>query len=161
MVSIVALVKARQTGAGKGLAIGGVVASLLIIPILAAIALPLYTSERDRAAEEDVRDAFHRSTQALIDADCDAFLDTSTASYRMSIGIVTCDDFDWLVGAIEAEGFPLGHVPVVEVEVDGDTAILTTLETAAWGGRRVVERYEYQLVRADGTWRVNAVTFVD
>jgi hypothetical protein len=158
IVSIVALVKVRTTGVGRGLASAGLVVGCFWI--LAAMAIPVYLNQRLGGAEgADAREAFHAMEQSLIDADCAAFVAITTEGLRSDIGIFSCDEFQMMVDAANAGPVPFGHVPVTSVEVDGDVATIWTVERAvdASGEGTTLDRVEYRAVRTDGVWRIDWV----
>lgn len=49
ILSVVAVVRVRHDGHGRGLAIAGIVVSVVLTPILAAIAIPVFLHQRELA----------------------------------------------------------------------------------------------------------------
>lgn len=159
VVSIVALVRVRRSGSpGRGLAIAGVAIGSL--PVVAAIAIPIYMSEV-RKAEAGPRAAFSEVWTALATGDCEGFQAGTTANFQYQLGLTDCAQFDAYVANVSAMG-GFGMVPIVDVAVDGDIATVTTFERIGEGaGEPVIVNVDYTVVRMDGSWRVTSLAFAD
>lgn len=159
VLSVIAVVRARHDGGGRRLAIAGIVVSVVVAPILAAVAIPVFLHQREAAETAGPRAAFERLETAFLEDDCGAFMATSTASFQAQIDATTCDGFTAFVDSVNAGPVDVGHVPVVGVEVDGDLATVTTVELIVWveGEPPSEQEFDYSLVRRDGVWLVDGV----
>lgn len=160
IVSIVALAQSKKTGVGRGLSIAGIVVGS--VPLVAAIAIPIFLNAR-LADERGPRHAMEDMESALVDGDCYAFQAVTTARLREQFAITECGDFDALVAAFDAAGGGPGVLPIIDVESDGHTATVTTVERVdgVAGGQPVTERLEYVIVERDGRWLVDSVALAD
>ncbi len=153
IISIIARVQARRTGVGRGLATAGIVVGCLWIA--AAVAIPVALNQRLGGSEgEGAREAFSQMQNSLIDADCDAYMASTTEDFRTLITMTTCEQFDMVMELAGPGTF--GWVPVTDVDVDGDEATLWTVERVpdAAGGE-TVERVEYRVIREGDVWLVD------
>lgn len=162
VLAIVALLRGKVDGNGRGLAIAGLVTSLVMTPLYAAVALPLVMQQRERAEEAGVEQAFAELILAIADGDCDAYLAGTTFALQQQTHATTCAQFDVLFAqAGEAGAWPDG-VRITDVRVDVDDAWLTTAERVVWDdATSSVETYEYWMVREDGAWLLNSVDMVE
>ena len=146
IVSIVAAVRARRGGRGRGLAIGGIVAGT-ITTLLGVAALFMVIHQGQDMWE--ARSAYQRLEDALVDEDCVAYMANSTEAFRHQIGVLTCDDFAAFVAPVPGDPVGLGNVPVTGVEVHGDTATVSTLENMGSDadGDPTLQAFDYTLVR--------------
>ncbi len=163
VLSIVALVRAKTDGNGRGLAIAGLVTSIVMTPLYAAVALPVFLHQRELAQEAGPRDAFERMTTALAEGDCEVFMAGSTASLREQLGTTTCDEFQSFVAVNDAGAVQVGNVPITDVEIDGDRATVSTIERVQWaeGEPATTQAFDYTMVRRDGVWLMDGVTLGD
>lgn len=179
ILSIIATVRAGRAGRSSGIAVAGIVVSV-ITPILVAATIPVILnssatteahapevaggdapvraerpsprpSDDPTLSDDDrVRHAWERVGFALTDVDCATFRATTTTELRIATGVTTCRDFELF--AADGPLWP-DDAEVVHVEVDGDAAILTTIETELWGDDAPREQaYEYTFIRRDGVW---------
>lgn len=162
VLAIVALLRGKVDGNGRGLAIAGLVTSLVMTPLYAAVALPLVMQQRERAEEVAVEQAFAELILAIADGDCDAYLAGTTFALQQQTHATTCAQFDVLFAqAGEAGAWPDG-VRITDVRVDVDDAWLTTAERVVWeDATSSVETFEYWMVREDGAWLLNSVDMVE
>lgn len=162
ILSIIALVRGRRAGkgGGRGLAIGGIVAGAIISLLGVAIFSVVLDYEQDKA---EVRSAFERFEQSLIDADCDAYLASTTSEFRKKLGVAKCDQLVDLVATADGRTVRLGEVPITGVEVHGDTATLGTIENLGvdWLGDPTIQHMDYSLVRPEDAWLVDGFAFGD
>ena len=154
IVSIVALVRARRGGNGRGLAIGGIVAGTITTLLGAAAVVAVIVQT------QDARDAFsahQRLEDALVEGDCSAYLAVSTPGFRAQLGALTCEDFAAFIAPVAGEAVDFSGVPVTAVEVHGDTATVSTLEQLGVepNGDPILQAFDYTLVRQDDTWLVD------
>lgn len=157
IVSIVAWVQSRRTGVGRGLAIAGVVVSC--VPIVLAVAIPLFLNARAEGSAADARAAYRTFETALLEADCDAYMARTTENLRQHVGVTTCPELEALTATITAHP-EAGHVQIVDLTVSGHVATLTTAEAAAApaGGQSQTAHVQYNLVLVGGKWRVDTMT---
>lgn len=90
ILSLIALGKTKRAGAGKGLAIGGVIASIVVM-VLGGLGLWAAFKLGSTLVEPSV--AVISFNDAIDTADCDAFTENSTVAYRESMGVTDCDTF--------------------------------------------------------------------
>lgn len=153
IVSLIALPRTRRAGAGRGLAIAGIAISML--PVIAAIAIPIYFNWRTDA-DDGPRGAFQAMQSALVERDCISFLVSTTEHFQQITAVTSCESFDNMVAAVSASSPGFGRVPITDVEIDGDTAVVSTVErTRGPDGEEIYERFDYRLVRVEGRWLVD------
>lgn len=121
--------------------IGG--CSCLGLITLAAIALIIVLAVLGSGGPEQT---VHDHHQAWEEADCEAFIETTTEKYREGS---TCEDF-----ATAAANGGEATYEVLGSETDGDTATVQTYEEVT-----VSETATYTLVRVDGDWKIDGHTF--
>lgn len=159
ILSVIAVVRARHDGVGRELAIAGIVVSIVVTPIFAAMVIPVYLNHR-AMAEAGPRAAWERVENALADADCDEFMASTTLLLRQQVGATTCARFEVMAAevVVGSEG-----VAIVGVEVDGDEAVVTTLELVVLteGAAPTEERFDYAFVQRDGVWMMTGVDLVE
>lgn len=160
VLSIVAVVRARRTGgAARGIAITGIVVSLVSSLLASSVALPVYLHQREVSG---ARDAYERTMGALVDNDCDGFMSATTPEFQAQMGVITCEDFAALIEYYASSPIPLGNVPVIGVEVDGDVATVTTMERAATAdGGSTIEEVDYRVVREGDVWLLDGFVLND
>lgn len=163
VLAIVALVRARTDGNGRGLAIAGLAVSVLAIPVLAAIAIPVYLNQRENAQEAGVREALHQMSASIAAIDCEGFRSTTTASFQQQMGAPTCEDFDVIAQSANSGPVEVGDVPIIDIEVVGDVATVTTVEMVAWveGESPTQEKFEYVVVLRGGDWLIDSIALAD
>ena len=161
ILSIIGLRRVQRTGEpGRRLAIAGVAipAAWLVLGIVAAIVIPIGMNAQ-RKAEQGPRDAVVRLRDSIVDADCVSFLVGTTPTFQQEYGLTDCAAFDsFLAGNASARA--AGELPIVDVNVDGDTATVTTLERTDWASYTPHE-VDYTVIRTDGVWRVDEITYPD
>lgn len=162
VLAIVALLRGKVDGNGRGLAIAGLVTSLVMTPLYAAVALPVYLNQRRLAEEAEVEQTLDRFMTAVADGDCDAYLAGSTFALQQQTHATTCEQFDALFeGAGDAGSWP-SNVQVTDVRVESDDAWVTTVERVVWDEETSSNgTFEYWMVREDGDWLLNSVSMVD
>lgn len=156
VVSIVARVQGRRTGVGRGMATAGIV--IACVWIAGAVAISVALNERLGGAEgEGPREAFGQMQNSLVDADCEAFMTSTTEDLRSQIMLRTCDEFDTMI-ALAGPGMFDGWVPVTDVDVNGDEATLWTVERVIDpSGGESVDTVEYRAVREGDVWLIDWV----
>ena len=161
VLSIVAVVRAKADGNGRGLAIAALVVNIVLMPILAAIAIPVFMHQRELAQEAEVRDAFGRITTAIAGGDCDAYLAGSTFALQQQAHATTCAQFDAIFAEAGDPGAWLGSAQVTDVRVESGDAWVTTMEGVVVDETARVVTFEYWMVREDGAWLLNSVSLLD
>lgn len=160
IVSIVALGKTKKAGAGRGLAVAGTIIGA-VLTVVAGIVIFLVVNVF--GALSGPRDAFNSMQHSLENADCDAFLASTTPRFQEQLGVGTCDDFDVLMQASAGGPVPFGNVPITGVEMSGDTATVSTKERVPTGDgtATTVEEFDYTVIRQDGEWLVDYVAYAN
>ncbi len=153
VLSIVALAKSKQNG-GKGLAVAGLVVSILaLIVTVVAIFVSIFSIGSVLSGPSD---AVTTMNEALIDDNCEAFVDVTTDAYRSSVGLNGCDNWQdlrtaWVGGMTDYT------THVTNVSIENATARVETTETYLLDGSQASDEFSYALVRQGGDWRVDAV----
>lgn len=96
-------------------------------------------------------DAVRNYQTAWDESDCELFFQTTTEDYQDG---ATCADFE---EAVASGG--LGEYEILDSEIDGDNAWVTTREEATVDGSTVSSEVVYDLVRIDGDWRIDGHRF--
>lgn len=161
VLAIVALLRGKVDGNGRGLAIAGLVTSLVMTPLYAAVALPVYLNQRRLAEEAEVQDAFDRITTAMAYGDCDGYLTGSTFAFQQQTHATTCEQFDVLFTYAGDLGDWLETMQVTDVRVESDDAWVTTTEWVVWDEFPTAETFAYWMVREDGDWLLNSASMLD
>ena len=158
IVSIIALAKTRRAGAGRGLAIGGVVVGGLLTLLAGLLIAGVWSVVTD---VNDARNAYEDMSTALRTGDCDLFMENTTENFRETLLIGSCDDFDAAVDTLHSGPVPPGDVPVTNARlVDGDV-IVTTVEAVVPGAGSGLLAFDYTVIERDGTWLVDDVDFAN
>ena len=153
ILSLVAISRSKRAGTGKGLAIGGIVVGTLLT-ILGFALVPFILNAT--TGMTDARAAVIEMQDSLIEADCAAFMNTTTPRLRGQVAVTTCDDFQSMIDRMNAGPVQIGNIAVIGVVITGDTAIVTTMERVS-PGQDGLQAFDYTVVRQDGAWLVDWV----
>lgn len=155
VVSIMSLKRTRPPAKGRGLAIAGiVVSSLSLVATIVAVILIVFVA---RTVGEPAVAVTNLNT-AFDTGDCDLYLASTTADYQAGVA-PDCAAFDQVVAG--AEGVYEDYRTVVtDVQVDGETATVTTTETYTEiaTGEDVSGEWAYTVVNEGGDWLVDIAT---
>lgn len=157
VLSLIALGTTKRAGAGRGLAITGVIVSILA---MVGTGLAVWGLVKVGGAVAQPALVVTQFNSSIDDADCDQFFATSTDAYRSSMGVADCAGFTELAEATVG-GLDDYRVSVTGVNITDGTATVTTTEsyTVTDGGETGSDPYEYTLVREGGDWKVDAVSY--
>jgi hypothetical protein len=148
VVSVIALVKSKVNG-GKGLAIAGVIVSVLAMVSMTAIGVGVYFLAGAIGAPGQSVTALH---EAVMDKDCAALRAETTESFREAQDLTTCAEVEQL-----AQGYSDYVFSIDSVEIVNSTATVETTESYVYNGRSRSEQNVYHLVRENGHWKVDSV----
>lgn len=176
--AFVAATEAKKSKAWIVWVVIGVV--LLGIVIAAAVLIPLLflglnsggsgsggtqPADGDQAAAVDAVELYDDAWQ---DADCDAYLASTTEDFRIGQSLPDCETFVPEAEAFD-DSFEDYEVEVTGISQDGDTITVSTSETFLSlfdeEGAPVTEPvpgeaiYEYTVINVDGAWLIDALTF--
>lgn len=153
VLSIIALRRTKAPGTGRGLAIAGLIVS--IVEGLATIALVVFLVVLGSSVVGPTS-AANQLSSSLMEADCEAFQAVTTATYQEGMA---CADFEAAAAAF-SESVEDYSFTVVNVSVEGDTATVDARETYTdtTTGEAVDQTFTISLVQQGGDWLVDSTT---
>ena len=98
--------------------------------------------------------------QAWREGNYDAFLALTVLALRQDLGVGAGEAFEAVAAEYQESSQGL-TMAVTGVDVDGDSAVVTTTETSIEGTDHVVEKVRHQLMRIEGAWQVASVEAAD
>ena len=131
----------------------GIIAALLAV-LVAVVAVGAVVLTSGGGSEADPEQAVRDYDRVFKEADCDAFNDLTTSSFRTELGLTTCDKFDANAKDGSIATFKL---TVQSSDVDGDTSSVRTRETfTSSTGEQSIDLI-YSLVKDGGDWKVDGI----
>lgn len=156
VLSIIALGKTKRAGAGRGLAVAGVIISSLAL-VSIAVAVPLVIKVIGFVGAPG--DSVTRLYESVESGDCDEYMATTTADYRALFDAETCEDFALYSG--DESGVTDLTVSVTNVNIENGRAevVAGVSFDDSESGERTFRTATVQLISQGGDWLVDSDVF--
>jgi len=133
--------------------LGGVCALIALVVVLVLVVGAVWYFALRQTPESAVEDYL----TTWEEADCERYEDVSTENFRGED--YTCEDWKAGIAQQKEEGYDYDD-QVVSSEVEGDRATVRVEETATKGSESTDGVFDFQLIREDGSWRIDSTTVI-